>query len=78
MTQKNTYSRVKPCDYRCLPMRLFIFANSTIRISSFDYPYFFDGNLGEFFSIFLSLDATRLSTFFMSSAGGKFSGFIPL
>ncbi len=40
-TKKNTYSRVKPCDYRCLPMRLFIFANSTTRISSFDYSSFY-------------------------------------
>ena len=41
MTQKNTYSRVKPCDYRCLLMRLFIFAYATIRISSFDYSSFY-------------------------------------
>ena len=35
------------------------------------------GNLLEVFSIFFSLLATLRSTFFMSSAGGRFSGFIP-
>ena len=41
------------------------------------YHSIFFGNLFEVFSIFFSLLATLRSTFLMSSAVGRFSGFIP-
>ena len=48
--------------------------------SEMRYNYFSSsvGNLPAFSASFLSWDVVRLSNFFISSAGGNSSGFIPL
>ena len=70
MTQKNTYSRVKPCGYRCLLMRLFVFANATSHLCSFDYSH----KLMRLFVFFDSISACFIFLSFATLARNSYRG----
>ena len=73
MTQKNTYSRVKPCDYSSLLMRLFIFAYATIHLCSCDYSR----KLIRLFVFFDSISACFIFLSFATLARNSYRGCRP-